>query len=155
MSIGEVTGIIALVVSALNVCCYVRLQGKYNDLAKQQTLASVGGLETQLRCAIDTAKSELHRCTASLAVDYQDEILQKCYYSAEESYRNAYEDACAKYLDGKVDKRRFKRIYKREIHNLVTDRDQRQYYPDKNSQYSATMAVYREWFQKGSLGQNR
>lgn len=155
MSVGEVTGIIALVVSALNAYCYFRLQGKYNDLAKQQTLASVGGLETQLRSAIDTAKSELHRCAANLAVDYQNEILLKCYYSAEESYRNAYEDACAKYLDGKVDKKRFKKIYKREIRNLVTDKEQRQYYLDKNSQYSATMAVYREWFHKGSLGQNR
>ena len=51
-----------------------------------------------------------------------------------------------KYLDGKVDKVRFKKTYNREIRQLVEE-NQEDYKEVKNI-YEATLKVYKEWNNK-------
>lgn len=73
-------------------------------------------------------------------------VTQQAYFSAEEMYRNAYEDACAKYLDRKIDVERFEKIYKQEIYKLVNDPQQKEFYATNQTTYASTVAVYKKWF---------
>src|SRR5574343_658667 len=47
------------------------------------------------------------------------ELYEAGFNAAVENNLNAYEEACAKYLDGKADRNRFKKSYKKEIKQLV------------------------------------
>ena len=70
------------------------------------------------------------------------EALKQALRTAQEQNLNAYEEACAKYLDGKVDKERFKKNYSVEIRQLVEQ------YSEKygaTTPYKATIKVYNEW----------
>ena len=62
---------------------------------------------------------------------------------AKQDFCNAYEEACMKYIDGKVDKERFKKTYLVEIRNLVTN------WKDiifaDTSSYAAIRKVNEEW----------
>ena len=48
-----------------------------------------------------------------------DELIKMVYESTKEEFLNAYDEACQKYLDGKVDKERFKKSYFIEIQSIV------------------------------------
>lgn len=82
----------------------------------------------------DLIKDELFK-TYDLKVNY-----------AEEAMLNAYEEACAKYLDNKVHKARFQKSYHRQIANLVENG----LFDDKlnkpSSQYKCILRVYNQWF---------
>lgn len=65
--------------------------------------------------------------------------------SALENLLNTYDEACAKYLDGKVDKGRFKKLYYTEIKNLVEDNNTKPHYDTIDSKFQATIKVYDEW----------
>ena len=55
---------LTLLVSAINVLLYFRLQGKYNEMTKTQTSTAQGAIETQVRNSIsDAAKEVLHYAT--------------------------------------------------------------------------------------------
>lgn len=79
------------------------------------------------------------------------EGFKKAYASAVEGWLNAYEEACAKYLDEKIDKDRFRRNYKREIRYIVETRrrENKEVYelihPEGTSHYQSVWGVYREW----------
>jgi DNA-binding Xre family transcriptional regulator len=75
----------------------------------------------------------------------QLEMLCKVYDSAVESNLNAYEEACAKYLDRKVDRKRFKKTYKTEIRQLVEDDSLRDRFEPLTSKFKAIMRIYDEW----------
>ena len=49
----------------------------------------------------DATKEVLHYAT-EVEKNPSSKVTQQAYFSAEEMYRNAYEDACAKYLDKKL-----------------------------------------------------
>lgn len=64
----------------------------------------------------------------------------------EEILLNAYEEACAKYLDNKVHRERFRKNYHRQIAKLV----ELDIYDDKltkpSSQYKCILRVYNQWY---------
>lgn len=143
---------IALILSALNYYKYKtlqkesnNLQKKYNEMVNTQTLTAQGALETQVRATI----SEAYKQVVDMAVILQKEPgnveLQRIYRSTEEVYRNAYEDACAKYIDGKIDKERFKKMYLGEILRLVEEEPHREAYATNQTTYDCTLKVYNEW----------
>lgn len=76
----------------------------------------------------------------------EEEEYQLLIKSSKERVKNVYEEACMKYLDGKVDKVRFKKTYNREIRQLVEE-NQEDYKEVKNI-YEATLKVYKEWNNK-------
>ena len=129
---------LSLLVSAINAVLYFRLQGKYNEMTKTQTSTAQGAIETQVRNSISDA-TEVEKNPSS-------KVTQQAYFSAEEMYRNAYEDACAKYLDRKIDVERFEKIYKQEIYKLVNDPQQKEFYATNQTTYASTVAVYKKWF---------
>jgi len=56
-----------------------------------------------------------------------------------------YEDGCAKYLDEKIDKDRFKKTYQVEIRNLLEANDLKAYFDPHSSRYKAIIKVYSAW----------
>jgi hypothetical protein len=72
--------------------------------------------------------------------------------SAAEDYVNQYENACAKYIDNKIDKERFKRTYFSEIRTLCEVKANENSIlfdllnPEATSKFQAIWRVYREWY---------
>ena len=128
---------LALLVSAINVVLYFRLQGKYNEMTKTQMLTAQGAIETQVRNSISDATKEVLHYATEVEKNPNSKITQQAYFSAEEMYRNAYEDACAKYLE---------KMYKQEIYKLVNDPQQKEFYATNQTTYASTVAVYKNWF---------
>lgn len=58
---------------------------------------------------------------------------------------NTYDGICAKYLDGKIDKIRFKATYNVEIRNLVEKKELKDYFDPTTSRYKTILNVYTEW----------
>lgn len=144
--VTELIAILALIASAINVILYGVLQKKCNAIAQMQTLIGQGALETQVRSEIANTASEVRRWAAELSKNPKDGTLKKIYASAAEAYRNAYEDACAKYIDGKIDTKRFEKMYKTEIYNLVNSDAQKDFYASNQTTYVSTTKVYKQWF---------
>ena len=67
------------------------------------------------------------------------------FWAAVENNLNAYEEACAKYLDKKIDRERFKKTYKKEIRQLVEDKNLKKYFDTVSSSYKTILKVYNEW----------
>ncbi len=73
------------------------------------------------------------------------EIYERNFKLAIENNLNAYEEVCAKYLDGKADRERFVKTYKREIRQLVENQEYRERFDGVTSPYKAILKVYDEW----------
>lgn len=130
----------------------INLTSRYNEMVNTQTLTAQGALETQIRNAITETNHEKIMVALEKqkhkGEEQRDKILNAALELSEENYRNAYEDACAKYLDGKIDKDRFEKMYKTEIKKLVETEPHKQHYADIQSPYSNTRRVYEEWFKR-------
>lgn len=107
MNISIIISIFSLIISIVNVFMYIKLTSKYNNMVSIQTLTAQGAFETQIRSLISDATKEITHYAVELQRDPKNPILQQAYFAAEEQYRNAYEEACGKYIDGKIDKIRF------------------------------------------------
>ena len=125
-----------------------KLTQRTNELSEIQAKTGQGQLEIQLRELINAASHEITYYGVELEKNPTSKILIRSFESAEEQYRNAYEEACSKYLDGKIDKERFEKMYLIEIQNLVTNIDQKIHYDATQSHYRCTLAVYNQWFNK-------
>jgi hypothetical protein len=73
------------------------------------------------------------------------EIYEKQFNTAVENNLNAYENACAKYIDKKVDRVRFKKEYYAEIRALVEKECYKQYFDPTTSKFKAILKLYKEW----------
>lgn len=125
-----------------------KLTQRTNESSEIQAKTGQGQLEIQLRELINAASHEITYYGVELEKNPTSNILIRSFESAEEQYRNAYEEACSKYLDGKIDKERFEKMYLIEIQNLVTNTDQKIHYDATQSHYRCTLAVYNQWFNK-------
>ena len=99
-----------------------------------------------MRNSISDANKEVLHYATEVEKNPSSKVTQKAYFTAEEMYRNAYEDACAKYLDRKIDVERFEKMYKQEIYKLVNDPQQKEFYATNQTTYASTVAVYKNWF---------
>lgn len=160
--IAVIVSVFAFVVTLINVIFYIKLTTKYNVLVQEQNKISLeqnkisqGQAETQMRELIMGARQEVSICSEKLVncllTDTKDsskleEVYKKMFDAAQEDLRNAYEEACSRYLDGKVDKERFKRMYYSEIQNLVENKDQIEFFDTVKSRYKCIVKVYKEWF---------
>ena len=106
---------------------------------------SYGNLELQIRTMISDAKYRQLEWQSKLISEPPNEVLQSQYDVLTEEVLNAYDEACAKYNDGKVDKARFKKMYFHEIRQLVEDDNFKDKYSGIQSRYNATKKVYDEW----------
>lgn len=136
--------------------------------AKAQEALDVqhGSLEMQIRTSITAARSEISKLApligplqakrdSSLQPNSSDEFTliemktletyHKTFETAIEDLLNTYNEACQKYMDGKVDKIRFRKNYFHEIRNVVTNAEFEDRFNPITSMFQATIAVYNEW----------
>lgn len=105
-----------------------------------------GQVEMQIREMISSAQCRYADLGLQLSKDDQNEALIASVNAALEIVLNAYDEACAKYIDKKVDRERFKKSYMTEIRNLVEGDSTKSYYVMPQSKYQSTVIVYREWY---------
>lgn len=100
----------------------------------------------QIRERITYARTRYEDLIINHNKELNDELIKMVYESTKEEFLNAYDEACQKYLDGKVDKERFKKSYFIEIQSIVKSVDFKQKYDTQSTPYKATVKVYNEWF---------
>ena len=99
----------------------------------------------QIRSMITVAKAHFSEMSNQLAANPDNPTLKASVSAALEDVANAYDEACAKYLDGKVGKQRFKQLYVNEIRNWVDSEAVKDKYIMPQSRFHATVKVYDEW----------
>lgn len=104
-----------------------------------------GNIELQIRSMISEAKYRQIQFAEKLSCDPDNEYVKSQFAALNEELLNAYDEACAKYLDRKVDKERFRKMYFHEIKQLVECNDYSNEYDKVSSRYIATIKVYQEW----------
>lgn len=130
--------------------------------AEKANNIAIGQTETSLREQIMNARNRMEDCGFKIQDFLKSrkkedltpeelphlEFLESTWKSSTESYLNAYEDACGKYLDDKTDKSRFKKAYINEIKNICDPQRtsfSRLMHPESTSNFEAIWKVYKEW----------
>lgn len=134
--------IIAITISilSLTICILSLIFSKINMTRVERIY--YGQTEIGIRESITSSKKNVAYAIQDISQNpYKDQIVK----FAIEEFLNSYEEACAKYIDKKVDRKRFKRTYSDEIKNLVESDDLKKYF-QFGSQYDAIKKVYEEWF---------
>ena len=129
---------LALGVSIISLVISCMANNKSSDM-------QAGSVEMEIRTMITNAKNRFADLGLQLENNQNSETLKKAVNSALEDVCNAYNEACAKYLDGKVDKKRFKKNYINEIKNIVTANPTKNKFIQPQTEYNATVIVYNEW----------
>ena len=149
-----------VVVSVIALCFSLKASHKGNDLAtaanELATTANTltisanemqkGQVEMQIRELISAARSRYEDKSLLMEDREITEICTAILASAHEDVLNAYDEACAKYIDGKVDRDRFKKLYHDEIRQLVTDDANKEQYLEPYTKFHATNKVFSEWY---------
>jgi len=103
-----------------------------------------GQSELAIRETITNAKNKITDILLKANTE-NNQYTNQCMKVSIEQLLNAYEEACAKYIDSKIDKKRFKKLYIDEIKNIVETEDFNEYFRF-GSKYDAIKKVYNEWF---------
>ena len=130
--VGAIISIIALIKS-------------FNTDRKTHNFAQ-GQIEIQVREMISQKKTRYADLGIQLEGNPENASLKNAINAALEEVLNAYDEACSKYIDNKIDKKRFKKLYIEEIKNIVDGSETKQYYLMPHSKYKATVKVYDEWY---------
>ena len=134
------------------------ISNEANTKAEEANSISMGALENAVSDRISNSKLNAINSSIQLAKHISDfpekltlaqQRLRKAYelhfHSCVEDSWNAYENACAKYLDNKIDRERFRKSYKDEIKQLIEDSEKPTYTNPLTSKYKAIIKVYTEW----------
>lgn len=117
-----------------------------NELTQTANIVQLGQVEMQLRELIANAKYRYTDAAIQLVEHMDDDFYIQLENTALEEVMNAYDEACAKYLDGKVDKERFKKMYHDEIRQWVEAEKTKTFYQEPQTRYRSTIGVYKEWY---------
>ncbi len=131
--------VIAMLVSSL-------ASSKGNEVAIAANEMLKGQVEMQIREMITAARERFENLAIQSNSDNENELLKKSIISALENIRNTYDEACARYLDNRTDRERFKKMYFDEIRNIVESNETKEFYIWPQTKYRATYTVYEEWF---------
>lgn len=144
-----IVSIIAIIVpttiSVISIIISIISNNRSKKIEKINSDLMSGQVELQIREMIFSAQKNFADIGKQLIPNKDGEFNTKLLNMSLEMVRNAYDEACAKYLDGKVDKVRFKKLYYTEIKNLVENKDTKPYYDKIDSKFQATIKVYKEW----------
>ncbi len=139
METNDIITLILGIASIITACSTIVLSFKYNKLVQAQ-------VEMQIRERITNARIRYEDLIINYGNKLDNELVKGVYESTKEEFLNAYDEACQKYLDKKVDKERFKKSYFVEIQSIVKNENFKQKYDSQSTQYKATVKVYNEWF---------
>ena len=150
---------ISLIISIGAIIKSYITDAKANKLSKENTKLANANIELEIRNLIRETRKDLDDKIAKFLFLKEKEkgnsltsdekinlpIYEKQYNNARQEYLNAYEEACMKYIDGKIDKERFKKTYIVELRNIVGSDSLKQYIDSTSSPYNAIKKVYNEW----------
>ena len=138
----ETSDIITLVLgisSSIIALGTLTLSFRYNKLVQ-------GQVEVQIRERITNARIRYEDLIIQHKNELGNELIKTVFESGKEEFLNSYDEACQKYLDKKVDQKRFKKSYMVEIQCIVTNDSFKEKYDSQSTPYKATVKVYNEWF---------
>lgn len=149
MTTYEAISIAVSLVAVLISVITFRIAGKANEIA-------LGNIELYIRERISATRERINSISLSMGSILSKrqktadekrmlEFYEKAFLEAVEDNINAYEDACAKYLDKKIDQRRFERMFRVEIRQLVEHQDYKKYFDTITSKYECILKVYNKW----------
>lgn len=159
ISSSEIIATLSLLVSIIAII-YARASSvKANTIAQENLKIQQGIVELEISQSIENAKSKVNEISIIMAplkskedhktINSEDaatlETYRKTLNAAIQSMLNCYDSACSKYIDGKVDKVRFKKTYKTEIRRLLESDDLKEYFNPLTSSYKPILSVYSEW----------
>ncbi len=147
-----ILSIIAFVFSSMAKKRANLLAGKNLDL-------QFGMIELEVRKSVENASANISSLAVQMAplvsrektrtITEEDSHtlagLRKILDAYIQSMLNSYESACGKYLDGKIDKLRFRKEYKDELRNLFKNEHFKKHLAPPDSKYYAIIKVYNEW----------
>ena len=139
MQTSDIITLILGIASSITACGTILLSFRYNKLVQAQ-------VEMQIRERITNARTRYEDLIINHMEDFNSGLIKTVYESTKEEFLNAYDEACQKYLDKKVDKARFKKSYFTEIQSIVKNIDFKKKYDTQSTPYKATVKVYNEWF---------
>lgn len=149
VNLSEVIAIIALVISIISIykshkanSIANELRKANNDLQITANKLQMAQVEMDIRNMINNAKAKFFELAKNAK---SGELEKNQYQAALKEVSNAYDEACAKYLDEKVDKDRFKKTYSVEIRNWVESECAKDKYVKPHTNFNATVKVYEEW----------
>ncbi len=131
---------VGLLISVISIC-------RANSAHK----IAQGQIELSIHQLLNQTKKDVMEVSLKIADKCSDDsvqmsdVLTQALNSAIEQNLNAYDEACAKYLDNKVDKERFKKNYHVEIRQLVENKNYKDKFDPNTSPYKGILKVYREW----------
>lgn len=149
--------LIVAIIALINSNVFARNSLNKSDV---QNLISMGNLELSTSERISNTRDKVgditiiisplisKKISGTLTEDegHTFEVQNKVLDSAIENNINAYEEACSKYIDGKIDKGRFKKSYNTEIRQLVENSNLNSlYFNPLTSKFKAILRVYDEW----------
>lgn len=149
---------IALIVSIVSIIWTGILSTRQNDIYEEQTKIAMGQFEMTIREQLSKTTNRVSDVSREMAFLFSKEDkseedkrklegLELVFNSAVEANLNVYEEACSKYLDGKIDKERFKKNFFPEIRQLVEKEDlKKEYFDGVTSKYKCILKVYKEWY---------
>lgn len=130
-----------------------------NKIAQENLKLQNGMAESQITQSIENAKSKINEISMTMVpfvskeksqtITKEEEnalaLYRKNLNAAVQTLINTYDSACSKYMDGKVDKDRFKKTYKNEIRKLVENDEFEGYFNPLTSSYKPILNAYSEW----------
>ena len=137
--------IVPTIISVISIVISVISNNRSKKIEKINSDLMSGQIELQIREMIFSAQKNFTDIGKQLVPNKDDNFNAKMLDMSLEMVCNAYDEACAKYLDGKVDKNRFKKLYYTEIKNLIENENTKPYYDTIDSKFQATIKVYKEW----------
>lgn len=151
--------IAALVVSAISLFLSWRATAKTEAISRENTNIQHAMIENDLRQSIETSTSKINEIAMIMlpftkrkelgTITTEEDAILDGYHlnfnAAIQAMLNTYDGVCSKYLDGKIDKSRFKKSYHVEIRNLVERKDLKDYFDSNTSRYKPIIKVYKEW----------
>lgn len=139
METGDIITLALGISSTVTAVATILLSHRYNKLVQ-------GQVEIQIRERITNARIRYENLTIEHQKNLKDELIQGVFNSSKEEFLNAYDEACQKYLDKKVDRKRFKKSYSNEIQSIVKNPAFKSEFDSRSTPYQATVKVHDEWF---------
>jgi len=159
VSTSDLIASVSLIVSIGAVFFAKSSSLKANEIAQENLNLQYGMVELEISQSIENAKSSINDISIIMvplvskerleSINKEEEdtlqLYRKNFNAATQTLINHYDAACSKYIDGKVDKVRFKKSYKNEIRKLVEKDDLKEYFNPLTSSYKPILNVYSEW----------
>jgi type II secretory pathway pseudopilin PulG len=150
------------IISILALLVTIYFARRTESASRSANDVAAGQAETQLRAAITASQQWVQQCNIQIATILRGRKAEELppedksiydvhvanYDSAVEQQLNSYEDACAKYLDQKIDTQRFEKTYSMEVRKLCEKESgtiHKLLHPRFASNYKVIWAVYEKW----------